>query len=95
MLLSVQQGKVDVLFVAPERLAQESFLRVLPSLPQIRLVCVDECHCVAVGPQLSHFLLEPGASNLPSHPADCRARADGHCDAVEFERDFARVPRRF
>lgn len=44
----LREGKVKVLFVSPERLSSDSFLRLLLSLPlPISLVAVDEAHCVA------------------------------------------------
>jgi len=42
----LREGAVRVLFVAPERLLTASFQRLLRQLA-VRLVCVDEAHCVS------------------------------------------------
>jgi ATP-dependent DNA helicase Q4 len=44
----VRSGKARVLFVAPERVVQPGFQEVLMRLPPVRLVCVDEAHCLSM-----------------------------------------------
>ncbi len=43
----VQQGAVDVLYVSPERLMMEGFLRLLKARPPAFLA-IDEAHCVSM-----------------------------------------------
>ncbi len=46
----VRQGKIKLLYVAPERLFSESFLQLLDSVQErtgISLMAVDEAHCVS------------------------------------------------
>jgi ATP-dependent DNA helicase RecQ len=42
----IMSGRVDILYVAPERLLSESFQRLLGQLP-LALFAVDEAHCVS------------------------------------------------
>ena len=42
----VMSGRADILYIAPERLLNESFRRLLPRLP-IALFAIDEAHCVS------------------------------------------------
>lgn len=42
----LHSGKIDILYVAPERLLQSYFLRSLQSI-DISLIAVDEAHCVS------------------------------------------------
>ncbi len=42
----LQQGTLDLLYVAPERLAQESFLNRIKGL-KLNLAAIDEAHCVS------------------------------------------------
>lgn len=43
----LRAGEVKVLFISPERLSSEAFLRLLMGMPmQISFVAVDEAHCV-------------------------------------------------
>ncbi len=46
---SVKSGQVDVLFISPERLRSDSFIRLIQNkvLPPISFVCVDEVHCLS------------------------------------------------
>ena len=45
---AIQAGRVDVLFVAPERVFTSSFVRLMRhSAKRVSLVCVDEAHCVS------------------------------------------------
>ena len=46
VLARAQAGRLRLLYVAPERFASESFLRLLVTLPMARFV-VDEAHCVS------------------------------------------------
>ncbi len=41
-------GEARILFVAPERVVQPGFRDVLARLPPVRLVCVDEAHCLSM-----------------------------------------------
>ena len=43
------QGRVDILFVSPEKLQTKSFQNLLmrPGFPRIHLVCIDEIHCAS------------------------------------------------
>ncbi len=43
-----QEGILKILYVAPERLAQEGFRYFLSRL-RVSLVAVDEAHCISVG----------------------------------------------
>ena len=43
---ALRQGQLDMLYVAPERLNQESTVQLLHSLP-IALFAIDEAHCVS------------------------------------------------
>ena len=42
----VQQGRVKILYLAPERLALPGFLRFLQSL-ELSLIAIDEAHCIS------------------------------------------------
>lgn len=42
----VRHGRIRLLYVAPERLEQPSFLELLHTLP-LALICVDEAHCIS------------------------------------------------
>ncbi len=42
----LQQQKIDILYVAPEKLLQPYFLRTLQNL-EVNLIAVDEAHCVS------------------------------------------------
>ncbi len=44
--LRIQAGELSLLYVAPERLMQESFLAYLKKLP-VRLFAIDEAHCIS------------------------------------------------
>ena len=46
-LHALGEGRVRILFVAPERLRQERFARVLASVP-FGLLAIDEAHCVSM-----------------------------------------------
>ena len=46
VLAMLREGRLDLLYVSPERMASESFLRVLGSVP-LALLAVDEAHCVS------------------------------------------------
>src|SRR5690606_22159923 len=46
VLAEARAGRVDVLFVAPERLELEGFRRELAAL-DVRLLAVDEAHCIS------------------------------------------------
>ena len=43
----MQEGKLRVLFVAPERLHSTVLNKALAPLLPLPLVCVDEAHCVS------------------------------------------------
>lgn len=45
----VKNGEIDVLFISPEKLRSDSFLRMVQHkvLPPISFVCVDEVHCLS------------------------------------------------
>ncbi len=43
----VQEGKVRVLYVAPERMGSPSLLSALAPMLPLPLVCIDEAHCIA------------------------------------------------
>jgi len=45
-LLEIYQGKLKVLFVAPERLETKSFISAMQGV-EISLVAVDEAHCIS------------------------------------------------
>ena len=46
VLIRARIGKLRLLYVAPERLASETFQAALPDLPVVRLA-IDEAHCVS------------------------------------------------
>ncbi len=46
ILAQAESGKIQLLFVSPERLHQPGFLSALPRLP-ISLLTVDEAHCIS------------------------------------------------
>ena len=46
-LAVIQEGKLRVLFVAPERLHNAPLLQALEPILPLNLVVVDEAHCVA------------------------------------------------
>lgn len=50
-IAKVLKGEARVLFLSPERLMRPTFRELLKRLPPVRLVCVDEAHCVS---QWSH-----------------------------------------
>ncbi|EKX43129.1 RecQL4 DNA/RNA helicase, partial [Guillardia theta CCMP2712] len=43
----LRAGKIDILFIAPERLMTDSFLSLASFLPPFSLACVDEAHCLS------------------------------------------------
>jgi ATP-dependent DNA helicase Q4 len=47
-LARVARGEARVLFVAPERAVLPAFRAALARLPPVRLVCVDEAHCLSM-----------------------------------------------
>ena len=42
-----QEGRLRVIFVAPERLQSRPLLEALAPLLPLPLVCIDEAHCLA------------------------------------------------
>lgn len=46
VLVLAQKGALDFLYVSPERLKNQLFLRVAPRLP-VSLIVVDEAHCIS------------------------------------------------
>ena len=46
VITQLQQGQLDLLYVAPERLVMSSFLELLHQIP-IALFAIDEAHCVS------------------------------------------------
>jgi ATP-dependent DNA helicase Q4 len=47
ILKDIREHKVKVLFVSPEKISSEHFQRIVPTLPPIAFVCIDEAHCVS------------------------------------------------
>ena len=46
VMQALRQGELKIIYVAPERFAQESFMSLLRGL-QISLLAVDEAHCLS------------------------------------------------
>lgn len=44
--LTVQEGRIRVLYVAPERMGSPSLLAALAPMLPLPLVCIDEAHCI-------------------------------------------------
>ena len=44
---ALKQGKIHVLFVAPEQLMTDNFVVLAKSIPPFKLACIDEAHCVS------------------------------------------------
>ena len=42
-----QEGKLRIVYVAPERLQSRPLLEALASLLPLPLICIDEAHCLA------------------------------------------------
>ena len=67
----LRQGKLQLLYVAPERLATEQTRSLLRDIP-LSMIAIDEAHCVSQwGPDFRHDYLtlgEPGAF-FPRGPA--------------------------
>lgn len=98
ILNAVRQGRLRVLFVSPERIAQARFADWVRACPP-RLLVVDEAHCVVRWGETfrpSYQSIGPFAASLPERPVICAmtATADGKL-AREIIRSLAiRRPRR-
>ncbi|HWQ76963.1 MAG TPA: DNA helicase RecQ [Syntrophomonas sp.] len=69
-LVEAHQGTYKLLYVAPERLASESFTNLLQSLP-ISLIAIDEAHCVSQWGhdfRPSYLDIAPWIKELPQRP---------------------------
>jgi len=69
-LVEAHQGNYKLLYVAPERLASESFTNLLRNLP-ISLIAIDEAHCVSQWGhdfRPSYLDVSPWIEQLPQRP---------------------------
>ncbi|MBP1761106.1 MAG: ATP-dependent helicase RecQ [Firmicutes bacterium] len=69
-LVEAHQGNYKLLYVAPERLASESFTNLLRNLP-ISLIAIDEAHCVSQWGhdfRPSYLDISPWIEQLPQRP---------------------------
>jgi len=69
-LVEANQGRYKLLYVAPERLASESFTNLLRNLP-VSLIAIDEAHCVSHWGhdfRPSYLNIAPWIAQLPERP---------------------------
>lgn len=69
-LVEANQGHYKLLYVAPERLASESFSNLLRNLP-VALIAIDEAHCVSQWGhdfRPSYLDIAPWIAELPTRP---------------------------
>jgi ATP-dependent DNA helicase RecQ len=69
-LRQARQGRLKLLYIAPERLDSPRFLQVIRALP-VSLLAVDEAHCVSQWGhdfRPSYRLIEPFIKELPRRP---------------------------
>ncbi len=69
-LVEANQGRYKLLYVAPERLASESFTNLLRNLP-VSLIAIDEAHCVSQWGhdfRPSYLNIAPWIAQLPERP---------------------------
>ena len=43
----LKEARIDILFIAPERLMTDSFIALAKSIAPFKLACIDEAHCVS------------------------------------------------
>ncbi len=69
-LVEANQGHYKLLYVAPERLANESFTNLLRNLP-VSMIAIDEAHCVSQWGhdfRPSYLDIAPWIAQLPGRP---------------------------
>ena len=81
----VQSGEVKLLYVAPERLANEGFLRFLQTV-SIALLAIDEAHCLSEWGAQFPARLPQAAAFFPGFSSRAGSLPHRDCDSGCFSR---------